>query len=253
LGILRRLLGRGREAKPRFRALPGKRVYAIGDIHGRADLLAAMITLIATDLKEMPAAEALTILLGDYVDRGPNSREVLDRLIEGAFPTPVVALRGNHEMMALDFIKNPRSGESWRRFGGLETLHSYAVDVGDMQAGRGYEEVAARFREALPASHVRFIEATPSHFSMGDYFFCHAGVRPGLPLDRQREADLLWMREPFLSSRQDFGKLVVHGHTPVAEPDVRDNRINIDTGAYLSGRLTCLVIESEERRFLTAR
>jgi len=192
------------------------------------------------------------VFLGDYVDRGPNSRGVLERLATERFPTPIIALRGNHEAMLFDFLAEPETASNWRRIGGLETLHSYGLDAGKVRAGRGYREAAEAFREALPISHLDFLKKTLPCFSAGDYYFCHAGVRPGVPLDAQNEQDLLWMRDPFLSSQANFGKLIVHGHTPVTAPDIRPNRINIDTGAYISGRLTCLVLEADERRFLPA-
>ena len=192
------------------------------------------------------------MFLGDYVDRGPNSRGVLERLATERFPTPIIALRGNHEAMLFDFLAEPETASNWRRIGGLETLHSYGLDVSKVRAGRGYREAAEAFREALPNSHLDFLKKTLPCFSAGDYYFCHAGVRPGVPLDAQNEQDLLWMRDPFLSSQANFGKLIVHGHTPVTAPDIRPNRINIDTGAYISGRLTCLVLEADERRFLPA-
>jgi serine/threonine protein phosphatase 1 len=252
LKMLRRWLRPADKARPSYRAPEGQRLYAIGDLHGRADLLAKLMALIVADLQPAPARGALMILLGDYVDRGPDSRGVLELLAQGGLPTPIVALRGNHETMLLDFLAEPDTAANWRRFGGLETLHSYGLDIGNVQAGRGYREAAEKFASALPAAHLDFLKSTLPCFSAGDYYFCHAGIRPDLPLAAQKEEDLLWMREPFLSSRADFGKLVVHGHTPVAAPDIRRNRINIDTGAYLSGRLTCLVLEAQERRFLFA-
>jgi serine/threonine protein phosphatase 1 len=252
LRMLRRLLRPADEARPTYRAPEGQRIYAIGDVHGRADLLAKLMTLIVADLLRPPASGALMVLLGDYVDRGPDSRSVLQLLTQGGLPAPMVALRGNHEAMLLDFLAEPDSAANWRRFGGLETLHSYGLDIGHVQAGRGYQEAAERFAKAFPAAHLDFLKSTLPCFSAGDYYFCHAGIRPDLPLAAQKAEDLLWMREPFLSSRADFGKLVVHGHTPVAAPDIRRNRINVDTGAYLSGRLTCLVLEAQEQRFLFA-
>jgi serine/threonine protein phosphatase 1 len=249
--LLRRSLGPARH-KAQFEAPKGQRIYAIGDIHGRSDLLMELLALIASDLKCSPIGDAAIVTLGDYIDRGPDSRGVLERLAVQKLPAPIVALRGNHEAMLFDFLSEPQSAQEWRRFGGLETLHSYGLDVSELQKGRGFSEAAEKFREALPASHLDFLESTPLHYSAGDYYFCHAGIRPNVPLEAQEERDLLWMREPFISAQANFGKLVVHGHTPVAEPDIRSNRINIDTGAYISGRLTCLVLEADERRLLFA-
>jgi serine/threonine protein phosphatase 1 len=228
------------------------RVYAIGDIHGRADLLDRMIEAIARDLAQRPTQTALTVTVGDYVDRGPDSRGVVERLTRNPFPTPLVALRGNHESIFEEFLRDPSIADYWRRLGGLETLHSYGVDVAPLMRGRGHEEAAAALRAALPQSHVTFLASLRLTHSVGRYFLCHAGVRPGVPLARQREEDLLWIREEFLDSRADFGKVVVHGHTPCEAPELRPNRINVDTGAFMSGQLTCAVLEDEGVRFLVA-
>ncbi|MGA8401853.1 MAG: metallophosphoesterase family protein [Stellaceae bacterium] len=228
------------------------RVYAIGDIHGRADLLDRMIAAIARDLAQRPVQTALTVTVGDYVDRGPDSRGVVERLTQNPFPTPFVALRGNHETIFEEFLRDPSVADYWRQLGGLETLHSYGVDVAPLMRGRGHEEAAAALRAALPQSHATFLASLRLTHSVGRYFFCHAGVRPGVPLARQREEDLLWIRDEFLDSRADFGKVVVHGHTPREAPELRPNRINVDTGAFMSGQLTCAVLEDDAVRFLVA-
>jgi len=226
------------------------RVYAIGDVHGRDDLLDEIAGLIESDRKTAPA-EVLTLFLGDYIDRGPHSAAVVERLASGRFPTPFRALRGNHEAMLLRFLAEPSVLEFWRNYGGLETLHSYGVDVSAAMRGGGYGAARDAFSEALPAAHRAFLKATEFSAAVGDYFFCHAGVRPGTPLADQDEEDLLWIRDGFLSHERSFGKIVVHGHTPVASPEVRVNRINIDTGAFATSRLTCLALEGEDRRFLS--
>jgi serine/threonine protein phosphatase 1 len=236
---------------PCARVPEGQRIYAIGDVHGRADLLRRLSHAIRADLAQFPIENALTVFLGDYVDRGLDSRGVLDHLSSGVFPTPVVYLCGNHEVMLLAFLTDPTSAATWRQFGGVETLHSYGLDVKDFRAGRGFEETASLFRSQLPDEHLSFLKSTKLTCSIGDYFFCHAGVRPGVPLADQKEEDLLWIRNDFLFSESDFGKVIVHGHTPVMEPEVHSNRINIDTGAYISGRLTALVLQGSERRFLS--
>ncbi|MDP2411979.1 MAG: metallophosphoesterase family protein [Pseudolabrys sp.] len=225
------------------------RLYVIGDIHGRLDLLDRIVEAIGRDVAD-GGADALTVTLGDYVDRGPASCGVLDRLIGNPFPTPHVALRGNHEQLFESFLEDPGVADHWRRLGGLETLHSYGVPVSDMRAGRNYDEACARLRDTLPAAHRRFLQSLKTSFSHGGYFMCHAGVRPGVPLDRQSDQDLMWIREEFLTSTLDFGKIVVHGHTPSDAPEVRRNRINIDTGAFASGRLTCVVLDERGHRFL---
>lgn len=228
------------------------RIYVIGDIHGRADLLDRMIDLISCDVEAGPKSERLTVTIGDYVDRGPNSCGVLDRLSENPFPSDFIALKGNHEALVEDFLREPTTAAQWRQLGGLETLHSYGVDVGPLMRGRDYRETAAAFDAALPAAHAAFLTSLKTCWTNCDYFLCHAGIRPGVPLPQQREHDLLWIRDPFLGSTADFGKIVIHGHTPVEEPEVRPNRINIDTGAFMTGRLTCAVLEAGHVRFLTA-
>ena len=229
------------------------RTYVIGDIHGRADVLDKMVKEIERDLKEYPAADGVTVTLGDYVDRGPNSRGVLDRLACNPFPTRYIALKGNHEAMFEAFLHDPTVASQWRRFGGLETLHSYGVPVAAVMIGKGFEEASNALRQAVPQEHLRFLESLKLSLSVGDYFLCHAGVRPGVPLEDQSAEDLLWIREEFLNSKISFGKIVVHGHTPIASPEVLPTRINIDTGAFATGRLTCLVLDGASRRFLTAQ
>jgi serine/threonine protein phosphatase 1 len=229
------------------------RVYAIGDIHGRLDLLDRMVAAISCDLARHPTRDAMTVTLGDYIDRGPDSRGVIECLAHNPFPMPLVALRGNHEAVLEEFLRDPSIADDWRRLGGLETLHSYGVDVAPLMRGRGYEAAAEALRRALPHSHVAFLASLKLTLSAGRYFFCHAGVRPGVPLAHQREEDLLWIRDEFLDSGADFGKVIVHGHTPVAEPQLRPNRVGIDTGAFISGCLTCAVLEENAVRLLTVR
>jgi serine/threonine protein phosphatase 1 len=227
------------------------RLYVIGDIHGRSDLLDRMVVEISRDLEARPVGAALTVTLGDYIDRGADSRGVLDRLVRNPFPTSLVTLKGNHESLLLAFLKDPSVAGHWRRLGGLETLHSYGVPVASVMVGKNYEETAADLRAAIPPTHVDFLKSLRTCISVGKYFMCHAGVRPGVPLERQSEEDLLWIREEFLPSRVNFGKIVVHGHTPTESPEVLPNRINIDTGAFMTGRLTCAVLDQGDPRFLS--
>lgn len=226
------------------------RLYVIGDIHGRLDLLDRLIAAIDRDVEEH-GPQAITITLGDYIDRGPDSRGVLDRLMDNPFPTPYVALKGNHEALLAAFLADPAVGTQWRMLGGLETLHSYGVPVSSLAISKNYEEAAARLRVAMPPKHLGFLQSLKSWYSHGEYFCCHAGVRPGVPLDRQRDEDLIWIRDEFLRSKVDFGKIVVHGHTPTPEPEVLPNRINIDTGAFATGKLTCIVLEGGQHRFIS--
>jgi serine/threonine protein phosphatase 1 len=238
-----------RKAKPRIPI--GERVYAVGDIHGRADLLVALLGRIDADLSARPIGDCVQVFLGDYIDRGPNSRQVLDLLIDRQRHHKVLCLKGNHEVYAVRALSEPGVLSEWLKMGGIATLLSYGVRPpapdDDRQAQR---ETSAAFRRALPDSHHHFLLRLAPSFSYGDYFFAHAGVRPEVPLQQQYERDLLWIRDDFLLYEEDFGKIVVHGHTPAPEPDVRPNRINIDTGAYATGRLTCLVLDNDQRRFL---
>ena len=227
------------------------RLYVIGDIHGRADLLECMIDQLHRDLEKDPIDNCLTVTIGDYIDRGMKSRDVLDRLAGNPFPTALIPLKGNHEHLFETFLRDPSIGTRWRRFGGLETLHSYGVDVGMLMKGKDYEAAAEALRVAVPEAHFDFLASLHTALSVGRYFLCHAGVCPGIPLLHQREEDLLGIRERFLNSNADFGKIVVHGHTPVGTPEIHRNRINIDTGAFITGRLTCVVLEEERVRFLT--
>jgi serine/threonine protein phosphatase 1 len=237
---------------PTTRRVPdGTVVYCIGDIHGRDDLLRKMAERVEADLRTRSFDHAVTVFLGDYVDRGPGSNGVVERLATAQWPTPIKALAGNHEDFLLAFLDDAGFLTFWRSQGGLETLHSYGVNVGPAMAGRDFEEVHAAFAARFPEHHRRFLEALKVSASIGDYFFCHAGVRPGVALDRQDRDDLLNIRAPFLSSEAEHGKLVVHGHTPAVAPEIHPNRIGIDTAAFASGRLTCLALEKDQHRFLS--
>ncbi|WP_135468425.1 metallophosphoesterase family protein [Crenalkalicoccus roseus] len=225
---------------------PGLRVYAVGDVHGCAGRLAALHARIAAHARARPARRVALVYLGDYVDRGPDSAGVLDLLLRPA-PVPgaeVVTLVGNHETMMLDACDpraHPGAMPFWLDNGGQETLASYGVDPGD-----------PRLAEALPAAHLALLRRCPLRWAAGDYLFVHAGIRPGVPLDRQDPFDLLWIREPFLSWEGELPMVVVHGHTPSPSPAVRPHRIGIDTGACYGGDLTCLVLEEQRLGFLVA-
>ena len=228
------------------------RLYVIGDIHGRSELLDKITNEIERDLAKDPVDDAVTVTLGDYIDRGPDSRGVLERLARHHFPTRYVGLKGNHEELFESFMANSGIGPQWRLLGGLETLHSYGVPVGLLLRGKGYEEASTALRDAVPQEHIEFLSSLRFCISTTRYFLCHAGVRPGVPLDKQQARDMLWIRHEFLNCRKDFGRIIVHGHTPVEAPQILSNRINIDTGAFATGRLTCLVLERDTRRFLFA-
>ena len=234
-------------------AIPaGRRVYAVGDIHGRADLLDAMAVLIAADLGARPVAGNLTVFLGDYIDRGPASAQVLERLVAGPFPTPIVTLAGNHEDLFQKMLRGVLDVTSFCANGGDATLRSYGLDPHVIRRlrPRQLDEV---LRAAVPLRHRAFLDAAPTSHEVGDYFFCHAGARPGVSLDWQSEQDLMWIRAEFLNSDYDFGKMIVHGHTPVDAPEVRRNGINVDTKAFASGILTAVVLEGTDHRFIQAR
>jgi Calcineurin-like phosphoesterase len=237
-------------SEPRAQTPEGIRIYAIGDIHGRADLLDRMLKQIDADLAENTPRHAIQVFLGDYIDRGPASREVLDLLIERESTHEIVFLKGNHESLLTRFATDPSILDDWQRLGGLETLMSYGITPSINADRIGQTRLALAFGQTFPESHRKFLGNLKTSFTCGDYFFVHAGVRPGVPLTEQREEDLLWIRQEFLLCEDDFSKIVVHGHTPVMQPDIRPNRINIDTGAYATGRLTCLVLEADTIRTL---
>jgi serine/threonine protein phosphatase 1 len=228
----------------------GLRIYAVGDVHGRVDLLKQLFSRVDEDLKEHPIGETLHIFLGDYIDRGQNSAAVLDLLIERARTHRTSFLKGNHELFLFEFLENPGVLKHWEQYGALPTLASYGLTPTVNADPKEQAELSASLRNVIPKSHSQFFAGLKLCFTCGDFFFVHAGVRPGTPLWRQREEDLLWIRDDFLLHEKPFEKIIVHGHTPVWEPDVRTNRINIDTGAYASGRLTCLRLERDKIEFV---
>jgi serine/threonine protein phosphatase 1 len=221
----------------------GLRIYAIGDIHGRLDLLEKLLHQIKSDLAQYPVLRPVHVFLGDYIDRGRWSRETIDRLISHGAEHESIFLKGNHELIAVNCLSDRAKIDQWLRLGGMETLASYGVAPELFNNRKQVAGTQLAFHNALPPEHFRFFRNLRDSFSCGDYFFVHAGAKPQVELSRQRESDLLWIRNEFLSSPYDFGKIIVHGHTPTLNIEVRPNRINIDTGAFATGRLTCLVIE----------
>jgi len=235
----------------RPRVPDGRRIYAVGDIHGRHDLLSRLHRLIAEDAAAAAARNTL-VYLGDYVDRGPASRQVLDRL--AGDPPPgfdAVFLKGNHDDFLLRFLEDGAAADTWLANGGVATLASFGIEgMGPRPDPDALAGIRRDLAGRLDAAHRGFLgRLRPCHV-VGDYLFVHAGVRPGIPLAGQDPFDLMWIRGPFLEWDGPFGHFVVHGHTIAPVPDVRPNRIGIDTGAYFSGRLTCLVLEGDSRRFL---
>jgi serine/threonine protein phosphatase 1 len=241
---------RGRAPSIRPLVPEGLRIYAVGDVHGRADLLGKLFSRIDEDLKDNPIAETMQIFLGDYIDRGRDSAAVLDLLIERARTHQMACLKGNHELYLSEFLENPRIFGAWAQYGALPTLASYGLTPAINAGFKEQAELSAGLSNAMPKSHREFLAGLKTCFTCGDFFFVHAGVRPGTPLERQHEDDLLWIRDDFLLHEEPFEKIIVHGHTPVIEPDVRKNRINIDTGAYATGRLTCLKLEQDKILFI---
>jgi hypothetical protein len=222
----------------------GVRIYAIGDIHGRADLLEETLLKIDADrTSRPPASRAFTVFLGDYIDRGPSSRQVLDLLLGHQRADETVFLKGNHETFVPLFLDEPAVLDEWRLCGGLETLLSYGLKPSIRPDADEQIALAGQLARSIPGAHLEFLDSLDLCFSCGEFLFVHAGIRPGVPIRQQKEEDLLWIREEFLSFEQPFESFIVHGHTPVPVPDLRSNRINIDTGAFATGRLTCIVIE----------
>lgn len=230
----------------------GKRIYCVGDIHGRDDLLQTVINTIIKDSLDY-SGQKIIVFLGDYIDRGMQSKEVVDILTDAAFLPEFekVFLCGNHEQTLLDFLNHdPTILKEWWRYGAQTTFYSYGVAVAGIPSEAKYSVLQAQLKAAMPTMHLAFFEGLSSHFIAGDYFFVHAGIKPGVALGQQSEMDFYWIREEFLNAKKPHEKIIVHGHTIVDEPEFLSNRIGIDTGAYLSGQLTCLILEGETQRTL---
>ena len=229
------------------------RAYAVGDVHGRLDLLRDLLATIEEDNLRRGPAKTYLVMLGDLVDRGPDSCGVIELLADNPVPfARPVYLKGNHEEYFLDVLHgNDDAIAHWLVYGGYECCESYGVTRGWMLNATPHE-IGDRLRASVPASHVDLLEALHDSFRFGDYLFVHAGIRPGVPLEQQSSKDLRWIREGFLDDRTDHGLVVVHGHTIVERPEEKSNRIAVDTGAYRSGVLTAIGLEGEDRWFLSA-
>lgn len=233
-------------------APPGSVIYAVGDIHGESGKLDRLHAMIRADALRRTAERKVAVYLGDYVDRGPDCAGVVERLAGDPLPGfETVFLKGNHEDFMLNFLETGDAASGWFHNGGLVTLEGYGVEP----RGHGpWRPDAAALRDALdeklPDRHRRFLGALTLYHVEGDYLFVHAGIRPGRALEDQSAADMLWIRDSFLDSNEDHGFIVVHGHTPRDFPEVRPNRIGIDTGAVYGGRLTALALEGERQDFL---
>lgn len=247
--LLDKLLGRSpAEIAPWF--TPGSRLYCVGDIHGRADLLSRLHGMILADSADFTGRKII-IYLGDYIDRGSYSRQVLELLLDEPLRGfENIYLRGNHEQALLDFLEFPRQAAGWLSYGGLATLLSYEIALQRLPLADDVEELADRLKQTLPASHLEFLRQTELSFQEGSYYFAHAGIRPGVSLDSQDRNDLLWIREDFIRHRAPHEHIIVHGHTITTEPELLSNRIGIDTGAFYSDVLSCLVLEGIEQRVL---
>lgn len=247
------LLGRlKRPARPENGpAVPeGLRIYAIGDVHGRDDLLAELHAAIVADAEEFVGSKQV-VYLGDFIDRGMESREVVERLMDAPVPGfEPVHLMGNHEYALLNFIYDPESIPGWLSWGGRETLYSYGIKCGMNPSPRELQNLAGELQMAMPREHVRFMESAALFHRVGDYYFVHAGVRPGVALEKQKIEDQLFIREPFISSTRNHGAVVVHGHTVAEQVQLIGNRIGLDTGAYYTGVLSCVVLESTGQRLI---
>jgi serine/threonine protein phosphatase 1 len=227
----------------------GRRIYAIGDVHGRLDCLQALLAIIERDLAERPSTDFSLVFVGDYTDRGSHSAGVVESLSLLSQKPGVICLRGNHDQWLEQFLTDPEGvGDPFLYWGGVETLASYGIDLAG--APRSVWELSRDLLRVMPDHHRQFLSALRTSYSEGDYFFCHAGVRPGVPLEAQEERDLLWIREPFLDHEAPFSKVVVHGHTPQTDVDIRANRINVDTKAWETGMLCCVVLEGRDIRVL---
>lgn len=238
-------------AMPVARVPQGQRVYAVGDIHGRLDLFDQLLQRIEEDDARRSPAETTLILLGDLVDRGPESRGVVDRAMQLVQNGKVRVLAGNHEEMLLTSMASDEALRHFLRHGGKETLFSYGLPPEEYSRST-LPELRERMNTLVPAEHVDFFRAMEDRIAIGDYLFVHAGVRPEVPVEQQTTSDLRWIRREFLDHAQWHGHMIVHGHTITEEPEAMPNRIGIDTGAYASGRLTALGVEADAHWFVSA-
>ena len=230
----------------------GLRIYAIGDIHGCVKELRSLLALIDKDLKRNTVEAYRLIFLGDYVDRGPKNKDVIRELIKlDKSERDTVFLRGNHDEKFANFLSDPLdTGESFMRWGGATTIKDYGVSF---RKGEGYRSISSKLEKKVPNTHQQFIARLEYYHVEGDYFFAHAGVNPLVDLEAQEPYDLMWIRAPFMQHEEPYDKVIVHGHTPVEKPDIKLNRIAVDTRCYQTGKLTALVLEKDTQRFLQTR
>jgi len=243
--MLTRLLRPSKPAAP-----PGQRVYAVGDVHGRIDLLDRLLQMLERDNAQRDPAQTTIVFLGDLIDRGPASREVVERVRIGVDWAKTTALMGNHEAVMLEALDGKSETlERWLRFGGLATLESWGLP-GQFVEQSTRREILCALRDAVTPDERGWLGRLRTSLRIGDYYFVHAGIRPGVPLDKQSDDDRLWVREEFLESRKFHGAMIVHGHSIHATVEERHNRIGLDTGAYASNCLTAMGLEKTDRWYL---
>ncbi len=251
--VFKKLFGRAEKAAKGYGLAPGKRVYAVGDIHGRLDLLNALLIKIGAEREKAPDLDHHLVLLGDYVDRGPDSAGVIDRIMGLAASEPhLTLLKGNHEDLMLRSLGGDRGNlKVWARNGGRATLLSYGMVSTDYDRA-DFDELQAMIATYVPPAHVAFLQSLAISRAMDGYLFVHAGIRPDVPMADQDATDMMWIRGAFLESDDDFGAIVVHGHHITDDVEIRPNRIGVDTGAYATNRLSAIVLEGNSRRVLDA-
>jgi serine/threonine protein phosphatase 1 len=247
-GRLKTFFGRS-VRRPRVSA--GRRIFAVGDIHGRSDLLEQILEQIVDKAADHTASNVL-VFLGDYIDRGANSKGVIERLTSlDLTQWELIFLRGNHDQALMDFLEEPATYGAWRGFGAAETLLSYGVRPPQFYDEGAFAAARDELLEKCPDRHIEFLSSLRYLYEDGDYLFVHAGIRPGVALHKQSERDLLWIRDDFLEFDGLTDRVVVHGHTPSQHPVRRPNRLCVDTGAYITNRLTAVVLEGDEGSFLS--
>ena len=226
------------------------RIYAVGDIHGRFDLLGEMHERIMGEISRDQPADWRIIYLGDYVDRGPQTNQVLEFLSRATeADSRIIALAGNHDTGMIDFLEAPGPDGIFARHGGDTTARSYGVRL-KFKPSRVLLDGHAQLVRAIPEKHLAFLRGLPFSASFGDLFFCHAGIRPGVPLDEQTDDDLTWIRGEFHDFLGLHPKLIIHGHTPRPAPEIWPNRVNLDTGAVNTGVLSCMRFEDTQKMLL---
>ncbi|MCR9212711.1 MAG: metallophosphoesterase [Proteobacteria bacterium] len=226
--------------------------YVVGDIHGRNDLLLPLLDRIVEDAAHRSKPHTDLIFLGDYVDRGGMSKEVIDTIIDLNLPDiNIVTLNGNHEASMLMFMEDPIRNRRWLHYGGEATLRSYGIEFsfGEVEE-ENIQSAATALSKAVPDRHKKFLNSLVDSYSVGDYFFVHAGVDPSLSLKDQKPRALYWIRDEFLAHEDAYEKIVVHGHSISKTPEFKSNRIGIDTGAFYSNTLTCLVLDGNSKEIL---